>query len=83
LPPRGYALPRLRRARPYFEGGYWAELEKERPDDFKDTLVAHPLDRMATPYEIADAALFLMSSRKHVTGANLIADGAYTTRAIY
>jgi 3-oxoacyl-[acyl-carrier protein] reductase len=68
----------------YFEGGYWAEVEKERPEDFKSMLDANPLGRMATPYEIADAALFLVSSRATIiTGANLIADGAYTTRANY
>ena len=45
---------------------------------------ASPLGRMATPHEIADAALFLVSSRASIiTGANLIADGAYTTRANY
>ena len=68
----------------YFEGGYWAEVEKERPADFKSMLDASPLGRMATPHEIADAALFLVSSRASIiTGANLIADGAYTTRANY
>ena len=68
----------------YFEGGYWAEVEKERPEDFKSMMDASPLGRMATPHEIADAALFLVSSRASIiTGANLIADGAYTTRANY
>src|SRR5262245_50790460 len=68
----------------YFEGGYWAEVEREQPEDFKSMLDANPLGRMATPQEIAEAALFLVSSRASIiTGANLIADGAYTTRANY
>ena len=68
----------------YFEGGYWAEVEKDRPEDFKSMLNAQPLGRMATPHEIANAALFLASSRASIiSGANLIADGAYTTRANY
>jgi 3-oxoacyl-[acyl-carrier protein] reductase len=68
----------------YFAGGYWAEVEKEKPESFKEMLAANPLGRMATPREIADAALYLVSSRASIiTGANLIADGAYTARVNY
>jgi 3-oxoacyl-[acyl-carrier protein] reductase len=68
----------------YFEGGYWARVEKEQPENFKDMLAANPLGRLVSPQEIADAAIFLLSSRASIiTGANLIADGAYTARANY
>lgn len=39
----------------------------------------HPIGRLATPREIANAALFLMSDEaSFVTGANLNVDGGYT-----
>ena len=39
----------------------------------------HPLGRIGRPEEIAQAALFLVSgSASFVTGADLLADGAYT-----
>ncbi len=39
----------------------------------------HPLGRIATPQEVADAALFLVSDEaSFVTGTDLLVDGAYT-----
>lgn len=43
-----------------------------------EIVAAHPIGRIATPQEIADAVLFLLSPKaSFVTGANLSVDGGY------
>lgn len=42
-------------------------------------LAGHPIARLASPFEIAEAIMFLLSERSSfVTGANLQADGGYS-----
>ena len=44
-------------------------------------LANHPIARLATPYEIGETIIFLLSDRaSFVTGANLQVDGGYSTR---
>jgi 3-oxoacyl-[acyl-carrier protein] reductase len=65
----------------YFEGGFWADVERDRPDAFAAALARNPLGRMARPEDIADAVLFLVSDRaRFITGINLVVDGGYTRR---
>lgn len=43
-------------------------------------MASHPMGRFATPREIAEAVMFMLSDRSSfVTGANLQVDGGYTT----
>jgi len=66
----------------YFKGGVWNMVEQGMPDMFKASLARNPTGRMATPQEIANAAVFLSSpASSFTTGANLVVDGAITSRA--
>jgi 3-oxoacyl-[acyl-carrier protein] reductase len=65
----------------YFKGGVWNMIEQNMPDFYKLALGRNPMGRMGTPQEVANAAVFLVSSRaSFITGANLICDGAITQR---
>ena len=64
----------------YFEGGSWDEKiqqDKKRVDEIIKSTV--PMNRFATPQEIADSAVFLCSDRaSFITGATLVIDGGQT-----
>ena len=64
----------------YFEGGSWDEKikqDKKRVDEIIKSTV--PMNRFATPQEIADSALFLCSDRaSFITGTALVIDGGQT-----
>ena len=65
----------------YFKGGVWNMVEQNNPQRYHDTLKRNPLGRMATPQEIANAAVFLASpASSFTTGSNLIVDGAISNR---
>ena len=64
----------------YFEGGSWDEKiqqDKKRVDEIIKSTV--PMNRFATPQEIADSAVFLCSHRaSFITGITLVIDGGQT-----
>ena len=64
----------------YFEGGSWDEKikqDKKRVDEIIKSTV--PMNRFATPQEIADSTLFLCSDRaSFITGTTLVIDGGQT-----
>ncbi|MFC7406637.1 SDR family NAD(P)-dependent oxidoreductase [Georgenia alba] len=63
----------------YFDGGVWQSMESGDPEFFGEALALNPTGRMARPEEIANAVVFLASSRaSFITGTNLVADGALT-----
>jgi 3-oxoacyl-[acyl-carrier protein] reductase len=63
----------------YFPGGVWAQIERDNPILFKESLALNPTGRMGTPQEIANAVVFLASpAAGFITGANLVVDGALT-----
>ena len=65
----------------YFPGGVWHRREQNAPELFKQMLARNPTGRMATPQEIANAAVFLASpASSFTTGSNLIVDGAISSR---
>ena len=65
----------------YFKGGVWNMVERDMPKRYQDALARNPTGRMATPQEIANAAVFLASpASSFTTGSNLIVDGAISNR---
>jgi len=68
----------------YFAGGDWAQAEAGAPELFKAALARNPTGRMATPQEVAAAAVFLASPvSSFTTGVNLLVDGAITRRVSF
>lgn len=63
----------------YFPGGVWNQIEQGNPAFYSQALAMNPMGRMATPQEIANAAVFLCSpAASFVTGTNLVVDGGLT-----
>lgn len=65
----------------YFEGGLWEDRRKNQPERYERMLKLNPMGRMGMPQEVANAVLFLSSAAAtFISGANLVVDGAITTR---
>jgi 3-oxoacyl-[acyl-carrier protein] reductase len=65
----------------YFKGGVWNMVEQNMPERYNDAMKRNPTGRMATPQEIANAAVFLASPvSSFTTGSNLVVDGAISNR---
>ena len=65
----------------YFKGGVWNMIETNMPQVFKGAMERNPTGRMATPQDIANAAVFLASpASSFTTGINLLVDGAISRR---
>lgn len=62
-------------------GGTRTPMAGDDPEGHAFVESLHPIKRMAQPYEIAQAALFLLSDRaSFVTGSPLVADGGVSVR---
>ncbi|MDP6707272.1 MAG: SDR family oxidoreductase [Alphaproteobacteria bacterium] len=65
----------------YFEDGVWGQRKREQPEIFEWALSRNPTGRMGRPDEVANATVFLASpAASFISGANLVVDGAMTTR---
>ena len=64
----------------YFEGGSWDEKIQQDKNHVDEVIrLSVPMNRFATPQEIADSAVFLCSDRaSFTTGATLVIDGGQT-----
>lgn len=66
----------------FFEGGVWGNVKAGMPKFFEQMIARNPTGRMATPEEVAAAAVFLASPRSaFTTGINMVVDGAISRRA--
>jgi 3-oxoacyl-[acyl-carrier protein] reductase len=65
----------------YFKGGVWNTIETNMPELFATSMARNPMGRMATPEDIANAAVFLSSPLSSFTsGINMVVDGALSRR---
>jgi 3-oxoacyl-[acyl-carrier protein] reductase len=65
----------------FFEGGVWDIRKREAPEAYTAAVARNPMGRLGTPEEVANAVVFLASpAASYISGANLIVDGAATTR---
>lgn len=65
----------------FFEGGVWHRRQQNEREFYDTALAQNPMGRMGSAEEVANAAVFLLSSAaSFVTGTNLIVDGAITQR---
>ena len=65
----------------FFEGGVWDLRKREAPQAYQDAVARNPFGRLGTPEEVANATVFLASpAASYISGANLVVDGASTTR---
>ena len=68
----------------YFENGVWQMIEKNMKPFFDATQANHPGKQMGTDTDVADAVVFLASSRaKHINGVNITVDGGFLKRIDY
>jgi len=68
----------------FFEGGVWGNVKAGMPQFFEQMIKRNPTGRMATPEEVAAAAVFLASPRSaFTTGINMLVDGAISSRVNY
>src|SRR6185437_10144720 len=57
----------------------WLESVSNREETMRQVLACHPLGRIGTPRDIAEAALFLASdAASFISGTTLVVDGAMT-----
>lgn len=65
----------------YFPGGVWHRREQEGNPMYAKALERARLRRLGTPEDVARAVAFLASpAARHISGANLVIDGAFTRR---
>jgi NAD(P)-dependent dehydrogenase (short-subunit alcohol dehydrogenase family) len=65
----------------YFPGGVWHRREQARDPMYGKALAHARLGRLGRPEDVARAVVFLASPAAcHVSGANLVVDGAFTRR---
>ena len=75
--PRGIRVNAIAPGSIEFPGGIWSMIKEQQPEIYESVRASIPWGRLGTPEEVADVAVFLVSSRATwVTGECLSIDGA-------
>lgn len=81
LGPKGIRANTITPGPIYFPGGVWHKREQEGNPMYQKALAHARLWRLGRPEDVARAAVFLASpAAGHISGANLVVDGAFTRR---
>jgi 3-oxoacyl-[acyl-carrier protein] reductase len=81
LGPKGIRANTITPGPIYFPGGVWHKREQEGNPMYQKALAHARLGRLGRPEDVARAAVFLASpAAGHISGANLVVDGAFTRR---
>lgn len=80
LAPKGVRANCVSPGNIYVADGVWGGVERDLPDLFKAQMAKNVSGRMGKPEEVADAVVWLASSRAgFVSGSNLVVDGSLCT----
>jgi 3-oxoacyl-[acyl-carrier protein] reductase len=84
LAPKGVRTNVISPGTIYVPDGFWANAQQHMPELYEMFLKRNPMGRMGCPKEIAKVAAFLASPlASFTTGANIVVDGAFTSRVQY
>jgi 3-oxoacyl-[acyl-carrier protein] reductase len=84
LAPRGIRVNMVSPGTILEDGNTWGRQRDAATDRYRRMLARNPMGRMGRPDEIADTVVWLSSRRaSFVSGANIIVDGAITSRVQY
>ncbi|BBZ24294.1 SDR family NAD(P)-dependent oxidoreductase [Mycolicibacter hiberniae] len=65
----------------YFDGGVWENIKAGMPELYEAAKAGAALGKFASAEDVANAVTFLASpAAGHITGTNLVVDGAFTNR---
>ena len=81
LAPKGVRANVISPGTIYVPNGFWGNAQQHMPELYETFLKRNPMGRMGCPKEIAKVAAFLASPlASFTTGANIVVDGAFTSR---
>ncbi|MEZ0362371.1 SDR family NAD(P)-dependent oxidoreductase [Mycobacterium sp. pUA109] len=81
LGPKGIRVNAVSPGPVYFEGGVWETIKNGMPDLYDAAVASAALGKLASADDVANAVTFLASpAAGHITGTNLVVDGAFTNR---
>jgi len=84
LAPKGVRANVISPGTIYVPDGFWGNAQQQMPELYQTFLKRNPMGRMGCPKEIAKVATFLASPlASFTTGANIVVDGAFTSRPHY